>query len=149
MPGNVVSSFKLKKLIKVRKVKICHFFFLSFSFFFTGNLFLKEISGFMLNVTHWRGRSCHPGHYICVFFLHESETQESWKTFFPPFPPLWLYFHLPDGGCALTFAGINLLVHLDFPSLICLNKINGHSCGQIYPKLELSLLGIPANRAHP
>ena len=86
---------------------------------------------------------------IYVFFLRESEAQESWKTFFPPFPPLWLYFHLPDGGCALTFAGINLLVHLDFPSLICLNKINGHSCGQIYPKLELSLLGIPANRAHP
>ena len=53
------------------------------------------------------------------------------------------------GGCALTFAGINLLVDLDFPSLICLNEINGHSCGQIYPKLELSLLGIPANRAHP
>ena len=53
------------------------------------------------------------------------------------------------GGCALTFAGINLLVYLDFPSLICLNEINGHSCGQIYPKLELSLLGIPANRAHP
>ena len=84
---------------------------------------------------------------MCFFFLHESEVQESWKTFFPPFPPLWLYFHLPDGGCALTFAGINLPVHLDFPSLICLNKINGHSCGQIYPKLELSLLGIPANRA--
>ena len=53
------------------------------------------------------------------------------------------------GGCALTFAGINLLVYLDFPSLIYLNEINGHSCGQIYPKLELSLLGIPANRAHP
>ena len=44
---------------------------------------------------------------------------------------------------------INLLVYLNFPSLICLNEINGHSCGQIYPKLELSLLGIPANRAHP
>ena len=53
------------------------------------------------------------------------------------------------GGCALTFAGINLLVYLDFPSLICLNEINGHSCVQIYPELELSLLGIPANRAHP
>ena len=37
-------------------------------------------------------------------------------------------------------------VYLDFPSLICLNEINGH---QIYPKLELSLFGIPANRAHP
>ena len=103
-----------------------------------------------------RGRSCHPGNYICVFMTWKRGTrplcslqQESWKTFFPPFPPVLLHFHLPDGGCALTFAGINLLVYLDFPSLICLNEINGHSCGQIYPKLELSLLGIPANGAHP
>ena len=103
-----------------------------------------------------RGRSCHPGNYICVFMTWKRVTrplcslqQESWKTFFPPFPPVLLHFHLPDSGCALTFAGINLLVYLDFPSLICLNEINGHSCGQIYPKLELSLLGIPANRAHP
>ena len=59
------------------------------------------------------------------------------------------FFGCAISGCALTFAGINLLVYLDFPSLICLNEINGHSCGQIYPKLELSLLGIPANRAHP
>ena len=64
-----------------------------------------------------------------VFLRHESEAQGL--------------------SAALTFAGINLLVDLDFPSLICLNEINGHSCGQIYPKLELSLLGIPANRAHP
>ena len=92
----------------------------------------------------------------CVFMTGKRVTrplcslqQESWKTFFPPFPPVLLHFHLPDGGCALTFAGINLLEYLDFPSLIWLNEINGHSCGQIYPKLELSLLGIPANRAHP
>ena len=79
-----------------------------------------------------------------------SLQQESWKTYFPPFPPVWLHFHLPNGGCALTFAGINLLVYLDFPSLICLNEVNGHSCGQIYPKLEFSsLLGMPANKAHP
>ena len=129
-----------------------------------GNLFLKEMNGFMLNVTinvsflqlPGRGRSCHPGHYICVFMARKRGTrplcslqQVSWKTFFPPFPSVWLHFHLPNGGCALTFAGINLLVYLDFPSLICLNEINGHSCGQIHPKLELSLLGIPANRAHP
>ena len=79
---------------------------------------------------------------IYVFLWHESELQglcslqqESWKTFFPPIPPVLLHFHLPDGGCALTFAGKKLL---DFPSLICLNEINGHSCGQIYPKLEFS-----------
>ena len=71
------------------------------------------------------------------------------ENIFPPFPSLWPHFHLPDGGCALTFAAINLPVYLDFPSLMCLNELNGHSCGQIYPKLELSLLGIPANRAHP
>ena len=42
---------------------------------------------------------------------------------------LWLRVGLPGhsflapgcGGCALNFAGINLLVDLDFPSLICLN----------------------------
>ena len=78
-----------------------------------------------------------------------SLQQESWKTFSPHFPSVWLHFYLPNGGCALTFAGINLLMNLDFPSLICFNEINSHSCGQIYPKLELSLLGIPANRAHP
>ena len=74
-----------------------------------------------------RGRYCHPGHYICVFMTLKrgirplcSLQQESWKTFFPPFPSVWLHFHLPDGGCALTFAGISLLVYLDFPSLMCL-----------------------------
>ena len=70
------------------------------------------------------------------------------ENIFPPFPSLWLHFHFPDDGCALTFAAINLLVYLDFPSLMCLNELNGHSCGQIYPELELSLLGIPTNRAH-
>ena len=71
------------------------------------------------------------------------------KTSPPPFPPVWLHIYLPNGGCALTFAGINILVYLDFPSLICLNEINSPSCGQIYPKLELSLMGSPANRTHP
>ena len=101
-----------------------------------------------------RGRSCHPGHYICVFMTRKrsarplySLQQESWKTFPPPFPPVWLHFYLPNGGCALTFAGINLLVYLDFPSLICLNEINSHSCGQIYPKLEL--YGYPSKQSSP
>ena len=73
------------------------------------------------------------------------------ENIFPslPFPSLWLHFHLPDGGSALTFAAINLLVYLDFPSLMCLNELNGHSCGQINPKLELSLLGIPEKQSHP
>ena len=128
-----------------------------------GNLFVREINGFTLNETDecviqlpGRGRSCHLGHYICVFMTWKlgarplcSLQQESWKTFFLPFPPVWLHLHLPNGGCSLTFAGINLVVYLDFPSLICLNETNGHFCGQIYPKLELSFLSIPANRAHP
>ena len=131
-----------------------------------GNLFLKEINGFMLNVTDWCVISPATGEgaflpswtlYMCFFFMTWkrgtrllcSLQQESWKTFFPPFPPVLLHFHLPDGGCVLTFAGTNLLVYLDFPSSISLNEINGHSCGQIYPKLQLSSLGIPANKAHP
>ena len=103
----------------------------------------------MYHFSSFWGRYCHPTHYICAFMTWKRGTrplcslqQESWKTFFPPFPSLWLHFHLPDGGCTLTFAGINLLVYLDFSSLMCLKEINGHSCGQIYPKLELSLLGI-------
>ena len=74
----------------------------------------------------WRGRYCHPGHYICVFMAWKPKaslltaTRKLENIFPPPFPSLWLHFHLPDGGCALTFAGINLLVYLDFPSLKCL-----------------------------
>ena len=71
------------------------------------------------------------------------------ENIFPSIPSVWLHVHLPNGWCAHTFAGINLVVYLDFPSLICLNEITGHFCGQIYPKLELSFWGIPANRAHP
>ena len=82
-------------------------------------------------------------------FSVEMPCWDPGKHFSLPSLPFCFHFHLPDGGCALTFAGKNLLVYLEFPSLICLNEINGHSCGQIYPKLELSLLGIPANRAHP
>ena len=102
----------------------------------------------MCHFSSFWGSYCHPAHYICAFMTWKRGTrplcslqQESWKTFSLPFPSLWLHFHLPDGGCALTFAAINLLVYLDFPSLMCLNELNGHSCGQIYPKLELSLLG--------
>ena len=74
------------------------------------------------------------------------------KHFFPSlqFPSLLLHFHLPDGGCALTFAGIiSSLEYPDFPNLICLKEINGHYCGQVHPKPELSLFGIPTNGAHP
>ena len=91
-----------------------------------------------------RGRSCYPGNYICVFMTRKRSTrplcslqQESWKTFSPLFPPVWLHFYLPNGGCALTFAGINLLVYLNFPSLICLNEINGHSLDEKMDLLQI------------
>ena len=97
---------------------------------------------------------------ICMFTRHESEAQslsphynkKIGKHFFPSlqFPSLLLHFHLPDGGCALSKPHLcwdNLLEYPDFPSLICLKEINGHYCGQIHPKPELSLFGIPTNRA--
>ena len=74
------------------------------------------------------------------------------KHFFPSlqFPSLLLHFHLPDGGSALTFAGIiSSVEYPDFPNLICLKEINGHYCGQVHPKPELSLFGILTNGAHP
>ena len=97
---------------------------------------------------------------ICMFTRHESEAQslsphynkKIGKHFFPSlqFPSFLLHFHLPDGGCALTFAGIiSSVEYPDFPNLICLKEINGHYCGQVHPKPELSLFGIPTNGAHP
>ena len=130
-----------------------------------GNLFLKEMNGFILNVTinvsflqlPGRGRSCHPGHYICVFMIGKRGTtplcslqQVSWKTFFPPFPSVWLHFHLPNGGCALTFAGINLLVYLDFSSLICLNEIIKEPL--LWPNLSqtgIVIIGYPSKQSSP
>ena len=101
-----------------------------------------------------RGRSCHPGHYICFYDMKARRkaslltATRKLENIFPSIPSVWLHVHLPNGWCAHTFAGINLVVYLDFPSLMCLNEITGHFCGQIYPKLELSFWGIPANRAH-
>ena len=55
--------------------------------------------------------------------LHAEVVMKVGKHFFSPFPSVWLHFHLPDGGCALTFAEINLLEYLDFSSLMCLRVI--------------------------
>ena len=104
-----------------------------------------------------RRRSCHPGHFYMCFYDTKAKHKATLLTatrklenIFPSLPSRLVPLLSPEWRmCALTFAGINLLVYLDFPSLICLNEINSHSCGQIYPQLELSLLGIPANRAHP
>ena len=66
-----------------------------------GNLFLKEMNGFMLNVTinvsflqlPGRGRSCHPGHYICVFMTRKRGTRpplltatRKFENIFPSLP---------------------------------------------------------------
>ena len=119
----------------------------------------------MLNVTinvsflqlPGRGRSGHPGHYICVFMARKRGTrplcslqQVSWKTFFPPFSSVWLHFHLSNGGCALTFAGINLLVYLDFSNLICLNEIIKQPL--LWPNLSqtgIVIIGYPSKQSSP
>ena len=58
---------------------------------------------------------------ICMFIRHESEAQslsphynKKLENIFSSlqFHPLLLHFHLPDGRCALTFAGI---IFLSFP----------------------------------
>ena len=55
---------------------------------------------------------------ICMFINMKARHKASLLTttrklenIFPSlqFPPLLLHFHLPDGGCALTFAGIIFL----------------------------------------
>ena len=55
----------------------------------------------------------------------------------------------PGWQVCLHLSWDNLLEYPDFPCLICLKEINGHYCGQIYPKPELSSFGNPTNRAHP
>ena len=130
----------------------------------TGILFLREINGFPLNETDQcvifpateEGAFLPPGTlYMCSYDMKARRkaslltATRKLENIFPSISSVWLHLHLPNGGCAHTFAGINLVVYLDFPSLICFNEITGDFCGQIYPKLELSFLGIPANRAHP
>ena len=95
------------------------------------DLFLKEINGFMLNVTDQYcispatskgGFSCHPGdlsrkchlcHGSCKSRKRGTRPPSShYKTvrnIFPSLPSRWLYFTLGNGGCALTFAGIMFL----------------------------------------
>ena len=65
------------------------------------------------------------------------------------FPPLLLHFSSPGWQVYPHLCWDNLHEYPNFPSLICLKEINGHYCGQIQPKPELSLFGIPTNRAHP
>ena len=94
----------------------------------------------------------------CMFIRHESEAQSlsphynkkvgkhfSIPSVLSPFAPL----SSPEWRVSCHLCWDNLLEYPDFPSLICLKGINGHYCGQIHPKLELPLFGIPTNRAHP
>ena len=53
-----------------------------------------------------------------------SLQKESYETFLPPIPPFpFLHFTLPDGGCALTFAGIIFLYIWIFLALYVLSPI--------------------------
>ena len=77
--------------------------------------------------------------YMCFYHMkarHKTSlltATRKLENIFPPFPSLWLHFHFPDGGCALTFAAINLLVYLDFPSLMCLNELNATLVAKFIP----------------
>ena len=104
------------------------------------------------------GRSCYAGHCMNVFKTWQRGTkplcslqQESSKIFPPPL--LSRFARLSSWRVCPHLCWDNLLVYPDFPGFICLNEINGHSCGQFLKFIpncvELSLFGIPANRAHP
>ena len=58
-----------------------------------------------------------------------------------------LHFHLPVGGYVLSFAGINFLGHPDFRTIICLNEINGHSCGQKSSQTGIVLIWYPSKQS--
>ena len=84
---------------------------------------------------------------ICMFIRHESEAQslsphynkKVGKHFsIPSVPSPFAPLSSPGWRVCPHFCWDNVLEYPDFPSLICLNEINGHSCGQIYPKLEFS-----------
>ena len=54
------------------------------------------------------------------------------------------------GGCALTFAEINLLVYLDFSNLICLNEIIKQPL--LWPNLSqtgIVIIGYPSKQSSP
>ena len=90
-----------------------------------------------------------------MFLRHDSEAQSPTahcNKIFPP-PLLSRFARLSSWRVCPHLCWDNLLVYPDFPGFICLNEINGHSCDQFLKFIpncvELSLFGIPANRAHP
>ena len=87
-----------------------------------------------------------------MYVRHESEAQSlfphynkkvgnhfSIPSVHSPFAPL----SSPGWRVCPHLCWDNLLEYPHFPSLICLKEINGHYWGQIHPKPELSLFGIP------
>ena len=97
---------------------------------------------------------------ICMFIRHESKAQSlsphynkkvgkhfSIPSALSPFAPL----SSPRWRVCPHLCWDNLLENPDFPSLTDMLKGNKwlDYCGQIHSKLELSLFGIPTNRAHP
>ena len=131
------------------------------------NWFRKEINSFMLNVTDWSAISPATSEgafllswklYVIMFMSHESEAQsvsahynkKVGKHFSIPRVPFpFAPLSSPGWRVWRHLCWDNLLEYPDFPNLIYLKEINGHYCGQIHPKPELSLFGIPTNRAHP
>ena len=75
-----------------------------------------------------RGLYCHPGHNMCVFMTWKRGTRplcslqhkKVGEHFSVPFLPFGSTFISRMAGAPSPFAGINLLVYLDFPSLMCL-----------------------------
>ena len=74
--------------------------------------------------------------------------QASYETFLPPIPPSpFLHFTLPDGGCAVTSAAG--IIFLCIRIFLALYVLYANQIAKIHAKMELSLFGISANRAHP
>ena len=85
-----------------------------------------------------QGPYSHPTDFILISYIHEL-----FQTF-DKYNSVWLCVQGPHSHTT-DFILITTPVSYMY---VYLNEINSHFCGQIYPKLELSLLGILANRAH-
>ena len=95
---------------------------------------------------------------ICMSIRHERKEQHLSTHYNKKVGKHFSIPSVPSPFAPLSSPGWQVYPHLcwdnlheypNFPSLICLKEINGHYCGQIHPKPELSLFGIPTNRAHP
>jgi len=68
-----------------------------------------------------------PSEILYVYFQDMKARHKASQL--PPFPPLLLHFHLPDGGCALTFAGIIFLcIRIFLTATLVVKFIPNWSC---------------------